>query len=144
MDSQSSGNSDAQSGLNVGSASDPPGYVLTEAPVDSTAGITAPLETAGEPATASNSHKHLHNDHPPQNNVLVNSPCGDGSFSVTIDEACSEHVDDTQARSGEVTSLSTFEALMNPEDIPTSESQSTVVGGSFDFSDSTVNCDSLI
>ena len=145
MDSQSSGNSDAQSGLKAGSASDPPGYVLIEAPVDSTAGVTAPLETAGEPATASNSHKHdLHNNHPPQNNVLVNSPSGDGSFSVTIDEACSEHVDDTQARSGEVTSLSTFEALMNPQGIPTSESQSTVVGGSFDFSDSTVNCDSLI
>lgn len=113
--------------------------------MDPTAGITAPVETAGEPATASNGHIHdLHNDHHPQNDISVNSPSADGSSLVAIDETCSEHVENTQAGSGEVTSLSAFEALMNPQGIPTSESQSTVVGGSFDFSDSTVNCDSLI
>ncbi len=126
------------------SASDPPGYVLIEAPVDPTAGINAPVAEAVERVTASNGHKdESHNDHPPQNNILVNSP-SDGPSLAAIEETCSEHIEDTQAGSSEVTSLSAFEALMNPQGVPTSEDQSTVVGGSFDFSDSTVNCVSLI
>lgn len=125
----------------MGSASDPPGYVLIEAPVDPTTEITTPVATAAEPATASKGHKDdLHNDHPPQNNILVNSSSVDGSSLASIDETCSKHVEDTQAASGEVRGLSAFEALMNPQGVSTSESQSTVVGGSFDFSDSTVKC----
>lgn len=112
--------------------------------MDPTAGINAPVPPAVESATASNGHKDdLHNDHPPQNNILVNSPSDSSSFEA-IEETCSEHIEDTQAGSREVTSLSVFEALMNPQGVPTTEDQSTIVGGSFDFSDSTVNCVSLI
>lgn len=129
----------------MNSASDPPDYVLIEAPVDPTAGITAPVATAVERATASNGHKDdLHNDHPLQNNILVSSPSVGGSSLAAIEETCSEHVEDTKAGSGEVTSLSAFEAQMDPQGVHSSESQNTVVGGSFDFSDSTVNCVSLI
>lgn len=122
----------------MGSASDPPGYVLIEAPVDPTAGIKAPVTPAVEPATASNGLKdELHNDHPPQNNILVNSP-SDGSSLAAIEENSSEHNEDTKVGSREATSLSAFEAVMSPQGVPTLEGQSTVVGGSFDFSDSTV------
>lgn len=114
--------------------------MLIEAPVDPTAGIKAPVARAVEPATASNGPKDdLHNRHPPQDNILVNSP-SDVSPSAAIEETCSKNIEDTQAGSREATSLSAFEALMNPQSIPTSEGRSTVVGGSFDFSDSTVNC----
>lgn len=130
----------------MGLASDPPGYVLVEATVDPTAGMTASMAKTVEPATASNGHSDdLLSDHPPQNHVLMNIPGVEGSSSGAIDETCSEHIENTQAGSGEATTLSAFEALMNPQGVPTSaEGQSTVVGGSFDFSDSTVNCDSLI
>lgn len=108
--------------------------------MDPTAGIKAPVAPAVEPATASNGPKDdLYNDHPPQENILVNSP-SDGSPLAAIGETCSENIEDTQAGSREATSLSAFEALMNPQGVPTSEGQSTVVGGSFDFSDSTINC----
>lgn len=122
----------------MGSASDPPGYVLVEAPVDSVAGIKAPVAPVLEPAPASSGLKDdLHNGHTPQNNVLVNSP-SDGPSLAAIEETSSEHIEDTQAGSREATSLSAFEAVMSPQGVPTSEGQSTVVGGSFDFSDSTV------
>lgn len=144
LDSQSSGTSDAPIGLNVGVGSDPPAYVLIEAPINPTAGNTAPVATTVEPATTSNGHNdELYNDHPPQNQVLVNSPGVDGSSSAAIDDTGSEHVEKTQAGSGQATTLSACEALMNPQSTPAPESQNTV-GGSFDFSDSTVNCDSLI
>lgn len=124
----------------MGCASDPQEYVLIAAPVDPTAGIKAPMAPAVEPATAPNGpNDDLHNDHHPQDNILVNSP-SDGSPSAAIEETCSENIEDTQAGLREATSLSAFEALMNPQGVPTSEGQSTVVGGSFDFSDSTVNC----
>lgn len=106
------------------------------------AGTTAPVATTVEPATTSNGHDDdLDDDHPPNIQVLVNNRPGvDGSPSAAIG---SGHVENTQAGSGKATTLSAFEALMNPRSTPTSESQSTV-GGSFDFSDSTVNCDSPI
>lgn len=143
LDPQSSGTSDAQSGLNVGLASESPGYDLIEAPMNPAAGTTAPVATTVEPATTSNGHDDdLDDDHPPHIQVLVNNRPGvDGSPSVAIDDAGSGHVENTQAGSGKATTLSAFEALMNPRSTPSSESQSTV-GGSFDFSDSTVNCDS--
>lgn len=123
----------------MGSASDPPGCVLIEAPADPTAGIKAPVAPAVEPATASNGlNDELHNDHPPQNNILVNSP-NDGSSLATIGENSSGHIEDTKVGSREATSLSAFEAVMSPQGVSTLEGQSTVVGGSFDFSDSTVN-----
>lgn len=140
LDPQSSGTSDAQSGLTVGLASESPGYDLIEAPMNPAAGTTAPVATTVEPATTSNGHDDdLDDDHPPNIQVLVNNRPGvDGSPSAAIG---SGHVENTQAGSGKATTLSAFEALMNPRSTPTSESQSTV-GGSFDFSDSTVNCDS--
>lgn len=143
LDPQSSGTSDAQSGLNVGLASESPGYVLIEAPINPAAGTTGPVATTVEPATASNAHDDdLTNDHPKHRQVVVkNSPGFEGSPSAAIDYAGSGHVKNTQAGSGEATTLSAFESLMNPRSAPASESQSTV-GGSFDFSDSTVNCDS--
>lgn len=103
------------------------------------AGTTAPVATTVEPAIASNSHDDdLNNDHAPHIQVLVNnSPAVDGSPSAAIDDAGSGHVENTQAGSREATTLSAFEELMNPRSTPASESQSTV-GGSFDFSDSTV------
>ena len=143
LDPQSSGTSDAQSGHNVGLASESPGYELIEAPMNPAAGTTGPVATTVEPATTSNGHDDdLNNDHPPHVQVVVNnSPSVDGSPSAAIDDAGSGHVKNTEAGSGEATTLSAFEALMNPRSAPASENQSTV-GGSFDFSDSTVNCDS--
>lgn len=109
-----------------------------------TAGITTPVATPVEPGTASNGHNYdLYKDNPPQNHALVNSSGGDGSSSAPIGNTGSEHSENTQARSVEATTLSAFEALMNPQITPASENQSTV-GGSFDFSDSTVDCGSLI
>lgn len=122
----------------MGSASDPPGYVLIEAPADPITEIKASVALAVEPAIASNGLKDdLHNNHPPHNNILVNSP-SDGLSLAAIEETSSEHIEDTQAGSTEATSLSAFEAVMSPQGVPSSEGQSTVVGGSFDFSDSTV------